>query len=509
MDSSLSLILGFLTYLNAAWPDPGNAARLAQQGRDRPEWFPEEIREFIANAGRREDGGEGSPFGSCVADSPLWQVRAAWTRRMLFSLQHHFPLGCSCCVECTSFSFVHKHASLISHDAANSLAPTYPPRHPPTRVATQAAILGDAECIRLLISAGADPNEGLTRSLIHRLRVGPSWLRELLTLSRHSPLFAACANGDARAALALLDGGADPDLGASLGPFGCVAAAPPIWSAAANGHTRCVRALLGFGADTTIAATLGPRGVIARSSVAWDGDVEQVPPSRHLLELALEMGREEGHFGALLEEEEASGGEADAPPRRAVRQRGRRRRVEEEEAAAEAAAARAAELWAASSSSSDDGGGGGGGGGGGDCESSGSESDSGAGLQWGAAAAAASLQRQRRQRTSAEPSASSTAEQQQQGATGQSSLLQRQQQQPRQCFCAAVRIPRGPPPRPRPVSGDGAASEAVAEEAGARAEAGPLQQQAGGSIGGGGGSTTTSPPPAAAIPVATNIEDEG
>jgi hypothetical protein len=112
----------------------------------------------------------------------------------------------------------------------------------------QAAQLGHAAVVRALLTArnrrGADANEGLS--------AGPLGL-----LATESPLAAAAARGHTATVVALLEGGADPNLGWSLG-HGLGATSSPLALAVDREHTAIIHELLDHGASPDMGRKIGP-----------------------------------------------------------------------------------------------------------------------------------------------------------------------------------------------------------------------------------------------------------
>ena len=112
----------------------------------------------------------------------------------------------------------------------------------------QAAQLGHTAVVRELLLTrsrrGANPNDGLA--------AGPFGL-----LATESPLAVAAARGHTATVVALLEGGADPDLGWSLG-HDLGAASSPLAFAVDREHTAVIETLLDRGASPDLGREIGP-----------------------------------------------------------------------------------------------------------------------------------------------------------------------------------------------------------------------------------------------------------
>jgi ankyrin repeat protein len=112
-----------------------------------------------------------------------------------------------------------------------------------------AAITSSIAAVAALIEAGARPEVGFT--------VGP-----LGALASDTPLSTAARGGIPAAVAAMLEAGARPEAGASL-IFGALLSGTPLAMAAANGQTAAVEALLKGGARPEAGFTFGPLGALA------------------------------------------------------------------------------------------------------------------------------------------------------------------------------------------------------------------------------------------------------
>ena len=106
-----------------------------------------------------------------------------------------------------------------------------------------------AECAKLLLDAGADPNVG-----DHNLGMIGTFLP---WVPRQRVLFTAAASGDASVVQQLLRNGADPEAGAGWGPFGWWSHMTPLGVAAERGNADAAQALIRGGARLHSGSRLG------------------------------------------------------------------------------------------------------------------------------------------------------------------------------------------------------------------------------------------------------------
>ena len=116
-----------------------------------------------------------------------------------------------------------------------------------------AAMEGHASMVKLLLEAGADPQQGIT--------VGPAGC-----LMSETCLCAPADKGHAAVVELLLKAGADPQQGLKAGPRGSLGSMSPLHAAAKNGHAAVVELLLKAGADPSKGAAWGPFGFFGTES---------------------------------------------------------------------------------------------------------------------------------------------------------------------------------------------------------------------------------------------------
>ena len=120
-----------------------------------------------------------------------------------------------------------------------------------------AALSGDIRRVELLLARGCRVHTGkhLKMPCIGRF------------LYNRSPLAVAAEHGRADCVRVLLSAGASPHFGESLGPLGTIRRASPLFIAAAEGHAECVSILLDMGgANPNLGLQKGPWGVLTSTT---------------------------------------------------------------------------------------------------------------------------------------------------------------------------------------------------------------------------------------------------